>query len=89
MDCLPQDSGEKDGRVSGWAELLQGNPSMVKQPAAETGEGRESSPRQQGRALDRRLQQVPALVGAHQLPVPHGAAKTPVVPLQRHGFPSV
>lgn len=97
MDCLPQSSGEKDRRASGWAELLQGKPSGVKQPAAET-EGRESSPRRTRQSTRQEsrtrghwdfqsFQQVPALAGAHQLPVLHGAGRSPCCSTAASWFP--
>lgn len=56
MDCLPQRSGEKDRRASRLAELLQGKPSRVKQPAAETDEAEKAPLGEQGRAQDRRAE---------------------------------
>lgn len=100
MDCLPQSSGEKDRRASGWAELLQGKPSRVKQPAAETDEAEKAPLGEQGRALDRRAE--PGGTGTSRVSskflnwlVPISflccmeLERAPVVLLQLHGFPSV
>lgn len=88
MDCLLQDSGEKDqaclwvGRTATRKSQQGGNHQWQRWTRAE-----KAPLGKQGKALDRRaelgalgllsFQQVPALAGAHQLPVLHGAGKSP------------